>query len=169
MTKKSLDRKAAKQFIVSNRDNGKTDQEIYHELTEQYFDKKSIALLIHETITKENKNKYRIYNNILIGILILLALYKLLVVFYLTKESGELWVLLFALFIPLLSFYVIYEIWNYNKPIYKFCGIMSGLSFLQNMRKIETKEELLFNVVVIGTIVALSFFLDYKMFPNYNP
>ncbi|MBL7788325.1 MAG: hypothetical protein JNL75_00665 [Chitinophagales bacterium] len=37
------------------------------------------------------------------------------------------------------------------------------------MRKIETKEELLFNVVVIGTIVALSFFLDYKMFPNYNP
>lgn len=46
---------------------------------------------------------------------------------------------------------------------------MSGLSFLQNMRKIETKEELLFNVVVIGTIVALSFFLDYKMFPNYNP
>ncbi|MBL7788324.1 MAG: hypothetical protein JNL75_00660 [Chitinophagales bacterium] len=112
MTKKSLDRKAAKQFIVSNRDNGKTDQEIYHELTEQYFDKKSVALLINETITKENKNKYRVYNNILIGILILLALYKLLVVFYLTKESGELWVLLFALFIPLLSFYVIYEIWN---------------------------------------------------------
>lgn len=39
MSKKSLDRKIAKKFIVDNRDNGKSDQEIYNELSQQYYDR----------------------------------------------------------------------------------------------------------------------------------
>jgi hypothetical protein len=70
MSKKSLDRKAAQKFIVDSRDNGKSDQDIYNELSQQYLDKKSVALLITGTVTTENKNKYKLYNNILLGLLV---------------------------------------------------------------------------------------------------
>lgn len=112
MSKKSLNRKDAQKYIIVSRDNGKTDQEIYNELSEQYYDKKSVAILITETITSENKKKYNIYNNILIGLIGLAILFKLFMVFSLTIQSGELWILLFALFIPLLAGYFIYGILN---------------------------------------------------------
>ena len=46
MTKKSLDYKVAKQFIIESRNNNISDQEIYNELVQRYFDKKGIAVLI---------------------------------------------------------------------------------------------------------------------------
>lgn len=169
MSKKSLDRKAAKLFIVSSRDNGRTDQEIYNKLTEQYFDKKSLAILITETITAELKKTYKVYNNILIGPIGLSFAYNIYKVVIITMESRELWVLLFAIGFLFFAFYLIYEIWNYNKPIYKFCGIMTGLGFVQYMRKFENMEHVFICLIVAGGIVGLSFYLNYKLFPNYKP
>jgi hypothetical protein len=169
MSKKSLNRKDAQKYIIVSRDNGKTDQEIYNELSEQYFDKKSVAILITETITSENKKKYNVYNNILIGLIGLTILFKLFMIFSLTIQSGELWILLIALFVPLLAGYIIYGISNYDKPIYRFCGIMIGLGFLQNMRKLDNTSDILINIIFTVAIVGLSFYLDSVMFPDYNP
>lgn len=169
MSKKSLNRKDAQKYIIVSRGNGKTDQEIYNELSEQYYDKKSVAILITETITSENKKKYKVYNNILIGLIALTILFKLFMVFSLTIQSGELWILLFALFAPLLAGYFIYGILNYQKPIYRFCGIMTGLGFLQNMRKLDSTSDILINIIFTVAIVGLSLYLDNVMFPDYNP
>ncbi|MCI1265054.1 MAG: hypothetical protein LKG19_00670 [Saprospiraceae bacterium] len=169
MSKKSLDRKAAQKFIVDSRDNGKSDQDIYNELSQQYLDKKSVALLITGTVTTENKNKYKLYNNILLGLLGLSILFKLLTVFSLTIRTGQLWTLLLVLVVPLFAGYFMYEIARYNGPIYRFCGILTVVGFLQAIGKAENGTDILINVILAGAVAGLSFYLDSKMFPDYSP
>lgn len=169
MSKKSLDRKAAQKFIVDSRDNGKTDQEIYNELSQQYYDKKSVALLITGTVTTENKNKYKIYNNILLGLLGLAILLRILLVFSLTIQTGQLWTLLLVFIVPLFAAYFAYEIARYNAPIYRFCGIMTIVGFMQTISKSEGGSDILINLVFAGAIAGLSFYLDSKMFPDFSP
>jgi hypothetical protein len=169
MSKKSLDRKAAQKFIVDSRDNGKADQEIYNELSQQYYDKKSVALIITGTVTTENKSKYKVYNNILLGLLGLSILFKLLTVFSLTIQTGQLWTLFLVLVVPLFAGYFMYEIARYNGPIYRFCGMLTIAGFLQTISKAENGTDILINVIFAGAVAGLSFYLDSKMFPNYSP
>ena len=169
MNKKSLDRKAAQKFIIDNRDNGKSDQDIYNELSQQYFDKKSVTLLITATVTTENKNKYIIYNNVLLGLLGLVILLRILLVFSLTIQTGQLWTLLLVFIVPLFAAYFAYEIVRYNAPIYRFCGIMTIVGFMQTIGKSEGGTDILINLVFAGAIAGLSFYLDSKMFPDYSP
>lgn len=165
MSKKSLDRKTAKHLIIEGRDNGKTDQEIYYELTELYFDKKAIALLITGTANKPDIEKYKIYNNILLLLIGLTILIKVLNVLNLSLE-GQVWVLLFIFIVPLLNIYFFYEIARYNAHIYRFCGILTIASFLQTVSK---EASFLVSFVLSASIVGLAFFLDAKLFPNYSP
>ncbi|MCX6231397.1 MAG: hypothetical protein NTZ33_07630 [Bacteroidetes bacterium] len=169
MSKKSLDRKATQKFIKENREIGKSDQEIYYELTEQYYDKKSVALLITATATKEDKAKYNIYNNILLVILVIVIMLKVLSVFSLTLETGTPWTLLLVFIVPLFAGYFAYEIARYNAPVYRFCGIMTIVGFVQSIGKSVNITDILLNIFFTAAIVGLSFFLDYYLFPNYSP
>lgn len=169
MSKKSLNRKVSVQYIVESRDNGKTDQEIYNELSKEYYDKKSLVLLITGTVTSENKQKYKIYNNILLGLLGVAILSRILFVLGLTIETGQLWTLFLVFIVPIFAAYFAYEIARYNAPIYRFCGIMAILGFLQTLSKSENGNEILFNFVFAVAIAGLSFYLDGKMFPKFSP
>lgn len=169
MSKQSLDRKAAEKFIIESRSIGKTDQEIYNELSQQYYDKKAVALQVMGTVTIENKNKYKIYNMILLGLLGLSILFKLLAVFSLTIHTEQLWTLLLVLIVPLFSGYFMYEIARYNGPIYRICGWLTIAGFFQTIGKIDNGTDVLINVIFAGAVAGLSFYLDSKMFPNYSP
>jgi hypothetical protein len=169
MSKKSLNRKTTQKFIVDSRDNGKSDQEIYNELSQQYYDKKSVALLITGTVTTENKKKYKVYNSILLGLLGLAILLRILLVFSLTIQTGQLWTLLLVFIVPLFAAYFAYEIARYNAPIYRFCGIMTIVGFMQTIGKSEGGNDILINLVFAGAIAGLSFYLDSKMFPDFSP
>jgi len=169
MNKKSLDRKNAHKFIVESRENGKTNQEIYNELSQQYFDRKSVALMITGTVTTENKNRYKVYNNILLGLLAVSIIFKLLIVFNLTIQTGEPWMYLLILIVPLFSGYFMYEIARYNGPIYRMCGLLTIAGFLQTIGKSDNSTDVLISIVFAGSVAGLSFYLDSKMFPDYSP
>jgi hypothetical protein len=169
MSKKSLHRKVAQKFIFDSRDNGKSDQEIYNELSQQYYDKKGITLLITGTVKTENKKKYKKYNNLLLGLLGLSILFKLLIVFSLTIQTGKLWTLFLVLIVPLFTGYFMYEIARYNGPIYRFCGILTIAGFMQTIGNAENGMDILINLIFAGAVAVLSFYLDSKMFPDYSP
>ncbi|MES2690233.1 MAG: hypothetical protein V4658_07505 [Bacteroidota bacterium] len=169
MNKKFMDKKTVRKFIIDSRDNGKTDQEIYNELSKQYYDKEAVALLITGTVTADNKNKYKIYNNILIALLGLAILLRILIVFNLTIETGQLWTLLLVFIVPLFAAYFAYEIARYNAPVYRFCGIMTIVGFMQTIAKSGDGMNMLINLVFAGLIAGLSFYLDHKLFPGYSP
>lgn len=74
ITKKILDLAVGIAFINENRANGKTDQEIYNELTLQYSPKEDILKLIFQTVKQEVADKYKLYINILIATIIISGL-----------------------------------------------------------------------------------------------
>jgi predicted neutral ceramidase superfamily lipid hydrolase len=169
MSKKSLDRKSAQKFIIDSRTNQKTDQEIYNELSQLYYDKKSLALIITGTVKPENKNKYKLYNNILLGLLCLVIISRLILVFNLTIETGQPLMLLLAFIVPLFSAYFAYEIARYNAPVYRICGIMTIVGFIQTVGKLEGGTDILISLIFTSLIAGLSFYLDSKMFPDFSP
>jgi hypothetical protein len=168
MNKKSLDRKAAKQFIIDNRAMNKTDQEIYNELSQQYYDKKAIALLITSTVTIENKRKYQVYNSILIGFIGITVLFKILAIVGLVLAANKVWYLLFAFLVPIFNVYFLYEVARYTGSVYRMLAIWVGLAFLQSIGKLEGTD-LMINLGLCILIAGLALYLDKNMFPNYSP
>jgi len=168
MGKKSLDNKAARKFIVEARENGKTDQEIYNELSQQYYDKKHIALLITGTVTKENKNKYKVYNNILLILLGLAILSRIIYVLGMTVQTGQPLILLLVFIVPIFTAYFAYEIARYNGQIYRICGIMAIVGFLQSFKVSEGIVEFAINLFFAAAVAGLSFYLESNMFPHYG-
>lgn len=169
MNKKSLNRKEAQKFIIESRNNGKTDQEIYNELAQQYFDKKVIAMLILGTAKAENIDKYRYYNYTLVILLGISILLKFFTVINLTLYTGELWILLFTLLVPLMNIYFMYEIVKYNATVYRMCGIFAILGVVQTFNNSEFNIDLLIYIIFSSFVMILSFYLYNKLFPNYNP
>lgn len=165
MSKKSLDNKVARKFIVEARENGKTDQEIYNELSQQYYDKKHIALLITGTVTKENKNKYKIYNNILLSLLGLVILTRIYYVFTLPIRTGE---SLAQLTILVFAMWLAFEIKRYNGQIYRAAGLMGMLALVLTSKISADMTRILIDILFTVVIAGLSLYLERKMFPNYG-
>jgi len=169
MSKKSIDVKIIRKFILDGRNSGKTDQEIYHELSQKFYDKKTIALLITGTITAEKKKKYKIYNIILLGLIGFFVLFNVLCFFSLIEQTREVWIfLLLAAVFLLVAGYFMYGIATYNGPIYRMCWIFTIWVLLLNIIDAKGGVEILVNVLLTSTIIFLSFYLDKKMFPNYS-
>ncbi len=169
MSKKSIDRKSARKFIIENRNEGKTDQEIYEDLSQLYYDKKSLALLITGTPTQENIAKYSIYNFALIALLVGVGVLKVFVVAGLSLAAGQPLALLLVFLVPIVNVYFIYEFIRYSAPAYRICGALAIVSFLQSLSNMSGAMDFISTLVLTGGIAALSFYLDDKLFPNYAP
>jgi hypothetical protein len=169
VTKKSLDRKAAQPVIIEGRDSGKTDQEIYGELIEQYYDKKGVALLITGTPTRENNEKYKTLNTLLVGILGISIIFKIMAIIAISLTAGELWLMLLVFIAPIFAGYFMYEIARYNAPIYRFCGLITIATSLRGLEHISTASDIVVTIAFVVSIAGLSFYLDSKLFPKYSP
>ncbi len=172
MKKSPIDYKEIQRFIIESRENGKTDQEIYNELAPKYYDKKTLALLIRGTVTKERKEKYKTLNNVLlslIGLLILFQIIWIISFFYVTYYKS--WPLISIFVIPLFSIFLFYQVYRYNVVIYKPMGIfailliLSSSNFAVNSNWLGTIVSLLLG----GGITFLSFYLSNKLIPGYKP
>lgn len=169
MNKKSLDGKAASSYIIENRNNGMTDQDIYTNLSQEYFDKKAVAILIKGTLTDEIKQKYKLYNNILLGLLGLSIFLKLIMVLNLAVETGELWTLILMLFVPIINIFLIFGVARYQIPIYRLCGFFSILSLMQTISHSANFWDTVFVLIFASLIAGIAFYLYSKLSPNYGP
>lgn len=169
MSKKSIDRKEATGFIEAARGEGKADSEIYDLLTEKHYDKKAVALLVLSTVKKENKEKYKIYNNLLVFLLALTALFKILTVFNLMVATQSA-AFIFLLFLtPLFNILFLVYVAKYQAAIYRFCGLMSIVNAFRSITSNAGMADIVLMIVLSAIIAGLSFWLDQKMFPNYKP
>ncbi len=169
-----MNQKMAKETIEQRRGEGKSDQQIYNELAEHYANKKNLALLITGTATSEDKNRFRLYNNLLIGLLTITLLLRLLSSFQLV-QAGEFpgFLIIVAAIMPALF---IYGISQHLAPMYKLCGILSVLGIITILATWGTGAltgegslNKLVDLVLVVPIAILSFYLAGKMFPKFNP
>jgi len=169
MAKKSINKSEVEKLITEYRENGKTDQEIYDELAKEYEDKKGLAILIIGTVTTENKTKYRMFNYTLLGLLAFMVIVKILILFSLKADNGKAYVLLLILIVPLFTIYFMYDIAKYRGPVYRFCGFLTIIGYIQTINSHLTGTDLVINTLFAGIIAGLCFYLERKMFPSYKP
>jgi hypothetical protein len=169
LDKTSINRKTLIPLIDAARDSGKTDQEIYFDLTDKYYDKKGVALLITGTATRENKEKFKGLNNLLVGLLGSSIILKVLMILTMSIVAGEAWFLVLVFIAPLFSGYFMYEIAKYNGPVYRLCGIITIATFMQSIEHLNNATDTVLNVAFVAAIAGLSFYLDSKLFPDYSP
>jgi hypothetical protein len=170
--RKSLDKKAVSRFIAEARADGKANQEIYNELSPQYYDKKGIALLITGTPTREDKEKYKIHNAILLALLGATILFKVLFVLQMAIPTKQWAALLFIFVVPIFNIWFFIEIARYSAGAYRFTGIFTLLGLMQSLQNQTlnvSKADMLVNILFTAAIAGLAFYLDAKLFPNYRP
>ena len=114
MKKSSLKRSQIEPIVQASRDAGKSDQEIYNELTQHYYDKKGLALMITGIATKENSEKYKIYNVILLCAIGITIAFKIFSVILLSLNESNPWLLLLVSLIPLLNVWFFVEVHHFG-------------------------------------------------------
>lgn len=169
MSKKSLDRDTAVVVITQSREAGKTDQQIHNELSQEYADKKKLAILITSTARVELKEKYKSLNNLLVGLLAAGAITKILFIITVALGEQDPWLMLMVLWVPLFNLYGVYYISRYFAPMYFFCGGFAVVSILESLKGQGGVADTVFTILFAIAIAVLSFYLDKKMFPNFKP
>jgi hypothetical protein len=170
MRRKFLSTKAAKKFIIEGRNNDKTDQEIYYELKQQYYDKKSIALFITGIATKENRDKYKIFKYILLGLILIEFFFNLVMVIRLSSETESF--LVHAYWLAQLSLFIGIYIYAFAKDYawaYQTNAILTIFLFISPITYRIGETSIIINIVLISLIVGLLFYTLRKMFPYYRP
>lgn len=167
MSKTSLDKKAARQFVIDSREKGLTDQEIYSELSQRYYDKKSIAFLITSIVTPANRERYRVLNYVLAAFLALVVLSRSLLVVDMALHRGA-WFLLLLGIVPLFAAIFAIGITRYNAVVYRVCGYMAVFGLLRSLPDIGSNVWFAVELFITAVIAGLSLYLGAKLFPGYS-
>ena len=169
MNKTYLNEKIARKFIIEGRDNGKSDQEIYNELSQQYFDKYAIALLITAIATPENKNRYKTHNNVLLWLLGFIILFNSFVTTNLITHTGRFLPHCFVLGFICILIILMYHVKKYNGAVYISGGFLIVAMFCQMaLHTAVNGVGIVINAIFTAAIVGLLFYLGKNMFP-LNP
>ena len=168
MTKKSINRKEVVKTIETRLQENIPRKEILEELSEQYFDKKTISTLIASTPDNQTKEKFMILNNILLGLLILTIVFKILVAITLFS-SISLYLIPIAFLIPIFSIWFAFEVSKFKGYIYNLLGLFAIISIFKVLGNLgESGTFGLIDIIIVVAIAGLSFYLGKKIFPNYG-
>ena len=163
-----LNKKEALSKIQDRLQKNVSRQEILDELSEQYYEKSTIAQLIASTPDPQIKEQYKNLNNLLLGLLALTVLVKILTgIFLLSSVSVFLTPLAFVL--PFMSILFAWEVWQYRGYIYNILGLLAIAGMLQTASKVkEFDAYFIIDVLIALSISGLAFYLGKKMFPHYG-
>lgn len=168
MTKKSLNKKEALKTIKDRIQVNTPRQEILNELSDQYFNKTTISALIASTIDPQTKEKYKMLNNLLLGLLALTIVAKILVGIVIFSSLSP-FLIPIAFVLPILTIWFALEVSKFKGYIYNILGMLAIASIFNSIGNIgEAGIYGIIDVVLVASICGLSFYLGKKMFPNYG-
>lgn len=174
MGKKSLNYRVTRKYITESRALGKSDQEIFNELSERYFDKQTIASLIKLTPNVEQRNRYKTPNTILVvlmGLSIILELPNIISCFIASNDF------FFANFFVLMNLLFIYWIFHFRTELYRQYAMFNIIIMLQHLllfgRIYSDSQDVVFfgypylyfisGIIIFVGIIFLSFYLMRKL------
>lgn len=168
MKKKSINTKEVNGLIETRLNEGKPRNEILDELSETYFDKKTLATLIAMTPVIERKKKYKLFNDILLGLLILTIIIKVLIG-VLLLANVSIFAIPFAFLMPIMAIIFAFEVSRLKAYIYRILGFMAIVSVGDSLLNLENFNYWFLLDISIGVgIIFLAFYIGNQMFPNYG-
>ncbi len=171
MTKKSVVKKEVVTRINDLRVEGKGNQEIYAILSPEYFDRKEIAKIITATVTFERKEQYKVAQYALLVLIGITILFKVMFGFAFALALQSKVALITVLIFPALNIFFFVQVYRYEAAIYRLCGIFALIGLTRSFtNKIDAPDwTMAVDVIIALSMVALCFFLDSKLFPNFTP
>lgn len=170
MKKSPIDYKEIQRFIIESRENGKTDQEIYNELAPKYYDKKTLALLIRGTVTKERKEKYKRLNGLLLTLIGIAIVFEILWIIAFSITYSSFWLLIGIFIIPLFGVFLFYQVYRYNAIAYQMVGILGIIIFMRAFQLTDGHWlAIIISILLGGGITFLGFYVKNKLIPGYKP
>lgn len=168
MGKKSINTKEVYRLIEIRLEESTPKTEILEELSEVYFDKKTIAKLIAMTPNAKIKGKYRLLNNILLVLLLFTITLKVLFGVLLLVNIS-IYATPLAFLFPFINIFFSFEVSKYRGYIYKALGLFAIVGVLNTLLYVNYSEfwggiDIFLNIV----IASIAFYLGFKMFPNYG-
>ena len=168
MSKKSINKKEVNKSIQEKVNQGISRTEILNELSEIYFDKKTLSLLIAAIPDPTRKEKYKLLNNVLLGLLLVTIFSKIIVGFSLLAQVS-IGLTPFAILMPIINIYFALEVSKYKGYIYNILGLLTIAGILNTMTQLN--ESGLYGIadLIFGLLIAgLAFYLGNILFPNYG-
>jgi len=168
MSKKSINKKEVIKVIGEKVNQGVSRTEILNELSEKYFDKKTLSMLIAATPDPTRIEKYKLLNNILLGLIFITIISKILLGLFIFSQVSIALIPLAFLF-PILNILFAFEVSRYKGYIYNILGIITLAGIFNMLGKMG--ENGVFGIIdiIIGLLIAgLAFYVGNKMFPNYG-
>lgn len=150
---------------------GKTKQETYEELKMMTSTKpEEIAKILNGIPTNELKNKFKVYQILLLGLLGVTVLLKMLATLPLVMAGGSGSV--FWIFVtPLVNIALFVGVLLYHKPSYNVVVWLTAIGLLRySLGLMQTGFEWsnMIDYVLFGGIIALAVYLNKNMFTNYR-
>ena len=166
--KKHISKKETLKFISQSIENGENKSEIFERLSSQYYDSDIIAKLTASFPDPELKTKYNGINTLLFILLIITAILKVIGVLPLILEKPGLG-LIMILIVPILNIAFALEVKKTRGYIYRVLGMIAIAGIFKSLGQIgETGVWVLIDIVLLGMISGISFYIGSKMFPNYG-
>jgi hypothetical protein len=165
------DRDNIRRAVIEGRDQGKSDQEIYDDILADFSNTGLIVHVIKTTPTRSDIEKYKVYNNILIGLnAFWIPAFAVLVIIrsFQSGDFGLLWVYLSFLFFwaVLWYFFIISPLVNYNFRIYNQWFIVVLVAIIDFIRHPAFTTSSFVIAIYLALITIPTIFLRIKLFPK---
>ena len=152
-------------------EEGLSKQEVYNALyREAKKTPEDLAQIIKPLPTTDFKKQYKVWHSIFIGLMVLIILLKMLATLPAIIEDGLLGVL-FVFLVPLLNIILLIGVVNYRSEYFRWTGILSVIGlirFVGSGEEISMDIFFMVDLLLIGMIIFLSFFLLHKMTTPYR-
>jgi hypothetical protein len=165
MTKKEV-RKAAKQSIL----DGKTKQETFETLKEtSKLPTEDLAKIVQSIPSLQARQKYKMPNMILIGLLTLTVLFKMMAGIPIIIENGIKWFpVLFIL--PIINILLLIGAATYTQNSHKWVAVFTILGLLRSLSDIlgqPFEPLIIIDLTIAAGLIGLGFYLNSKLCPDY--
>jgi hypothetical protein len=165
---KKTAKKAAKQHLLS----GKTKQETFDSLKGiSNLPVVDVAKIVQSIPTLKDRQKYKIFNNILIVLLSITAFSKTITGLTFVLESGIIWFPVLFIFL-LINILLLCGVVTYSAGCHKFVAFFSMLGVINSIEKMISDSFvsplILIDLTIAVCLAGLGLYLNYVLYPEYE-
>jgi hypothetical protein len=168
--------KTAIKIIEQKVIEGQPKKEIYRELLGKVKFRSDLIQFLAMVPEKDLRRQYKWHNLVLFYFLIFISISKII---YAASILGSIspYLLLFSLFVPAISVFFAYMVWNFRGNMYRVLGMLGIASLLHSVSDLDelysyssTDWAIQSIMVYIPAVlvVVLAYYIGFKVFPYYG-
>jgi len=165
--KKYIPTKELIKIVESDLIKGKSKNELFEELSIEYYESNTIAKAIAMFPDNILKKKYNMFNTFLLLLIAIYVINKMFDICSYVLINPVLGLIILAIYLPI-SLWIAMKIYRPRAYIYNIIGVLSILSVLYSLKGFDGSSPWVGSFMFSTLIAVLSYYIGSRMFPNYG-